>query len=97
MGVVGGDVVVFAGVDDDPGGRADPAREELVDEGAAHIDVAEDDTVDRVVQDHVQPLPRLAAISGMQRPEHSWSAGCSVLFSLRRRGRAHHLKLACVA
>jgi hypothetical protein len=54
--VGGGQVVVFAGVDDDAGVGIDHAREELVDEGALHVDVAEDDAVHRVVEHHVQPL-----------------------------------------
>ena len=56
IGVGGGQVVVFAGVDDDAGIGIDHAREKLVDEGALHVDVAEDDAVHRVVEHHVEPL-----------------------------------------
>ncbi len=55
-GVGGGEVVVLAGVDDDPGARVDLAREPLVDEGPDRVDVAEEDPVHRVVQHHVEPL-----------------------------------------
>ena len=58
VSVGGGQVVVFAGVDDDAGVGIDHAREELVDEGALHVDVAKDDAVHRVVEHHVQPLHR---------------------------------------
>ena len=57
-GVGGGQVVVLAGVDDDAGARDDPPRDVLVDEGAAHVDVAEEDPVHRVVEEHVEPLDR---------------------------------------
>ena len=57
-GVGGGEVVVLAGVDDDAGARDDPAREVLIDEGAPHVDVAEEDAVHGVVEQHVEPLDR---------------------------------------
>ncbi len=49
-------VVVLAGVDDDAGARDEPPRDVLVDEGAAHVDVAKEDAVHRVVEQHVEPL-----------------------------------------
>ena len=55
-GVGGGEVVVLAGVDDDPGPRVDLPAEALVDEGADRVDVAEEDAVHRVVEHHVEPL-----------------------------------------
>ena len=55
-GVGGGEVVVLAGVDDDPGAGVDLAAEALVDEGADRVDVAEEDPVHRVVEHHVEPL-----------------------------------------
>ena len=55
-GVGGGEVVVLAGVDDDPGAGVDLAAEPLVDEGADRVDVAEEDPVHRVVEHHVEPL-----------------------------------------
>ena len=54
--VGGGEVVVLAGVDDDPGAGVDLAAEALVDEGADRVDVAEEDAVHRVVEHHVEPL-----------------------------------------
>ena len=54
--VGGGEVVVLAGVDDDPGAGVDLAAEALVDEGAHRVDVAEEDPVHRVVEHHVEPL-----------------------------------------
>ena len=55
-GVGGGEVVVLAGVDDDPGAGVHHPAEPLVDEGALRVDVAEEDPVHRVVEHHVQPL-----------------------------------------
>ena len=55
-GVGGGQVVVLAGVDDDPGAGVDLAGEALVDEGADRVDVAEEDPVHRVVEHHVEAL-----------------------------------------
>ena len=55
-GVGGREVVVLAGVDDDPGPGVDLAAEALVDEGADRVDVAEEDPVHRVVEHHVEPL-----------------------------------------
>ncbi len=55
-GVRGGEVVVLAGVDDDPGAGVHHPAEPLVDEGALRVDVAEEDPVHRVVEHHVQPL-----------------------------------------
>ena len=55
-GVGGGEVVVLAGVDDDPGAGVHHPAEPLVDEGAPRVDVAEEDPVHRVVEHHVQPL-----------------------------------------
>ena len=55
-GVGGGEVVVLAGVDDDPGAGVHLAGEALVDEGADRVDVAEQDPVHRVVEHHVEPL-----------------------------------------
>ncbi len=57
-GVGGRQVVVLAGVDDDAGARDEPARDVLVDEGPAHVDVAEEDPVHGVVEEHVEPLDR---------------------------------------
>ena len=51
-------VVVLAGVDDDAGARDEPPRHVLIDEGAAHVDVAKEDAVHRVVEEHVEPLDR---------------------------------------
>ena len=53
-----GDVVVLAGVDDDLREGADAAREVLVAERALHVDVAEEDPVHGVVEQHVEPLVR---------------------------------------
>ena len=55
-GVGRGQVVVLAGVDDDPRAGVDLAAEALVDEGAHRVDVAEEDPVHRVVEHHVEPL-----------------------------------------
>jgi hypothetical protein len=55
-GVRGGEVVVLARVDDDPGTRVDLAGEALVDERAHRVDVAEQDAVHGVVEHHVEPL-----------------------------------------
>ena len=54
--VCGGQVVVLAGVDDDPGTGVDLAAEALVDERADRVDVAEEDAVHRVVEHHVEAL-----------------------------------------
>ena len=54
--VGGGQVVVLAGVDDDPGAGVHLPAEPLVDEGPDRVDVAEQDPVHRVVEHHVQPL-----------------------------------------
>ena len=54
--VGGREVVVLAGVDDDPGPGVHLAGEPLVDEGADRVDVAEEDPVHRVVEHHVEPL-----------------------------------------
>ena len=56
--VGGRQVVVLAGVDDDPAARVELPREVLVDERALHVDVAEQDPVHRVVEQHVEPLER---------------------------------------
>jgi hypothetical protein len=50
------EVVVLAGVDDDPRPRVDLAREPLVHKGSDRVDVAEEDAVHRVVEHHVEPL-----------------------------------------
>ncbi len=55
-GVVGGQIVVLAGVDDDAGISVDNAGEELVHDGALHVDVAEQNAVQSVVQHDVQTL-----------------------------------------
>src|SRR5665647_480959 len=55
-GVGRGEVVVLAGVDDDAGAGVDQAAEVLVDEGALHVDVAEDDAIHAVVEHHVEAL-----------------------------------------
>ena len=55
-GIRGREVVVLAGVDDDPGAGVHLAAEALVDEGADRVDVAEEDAVHRVVEHHVEPL-----------------------------------------
>ena len=55
-GVGRGQVVVLAGVDDDPGAGVHLAAEPLVDEGADRVDVAEEDAVHRVVEHHVEAL-----------------------------------------
>jgi hypothetical protein len=48
----------------------DPPREVLIDEGALHVDVAEEDAVHRVVEEHVEALhAAIHAISLMQRPD----------------------------
>jgi hypothetical protein len=68
-GVGRGQVVVLAGVDHDARARVEHAREVLVDERALHVDVAEEDAVHRVVEQHVEPLERgHRAISGMHSP-----------------------------
>ena len=54
--VRGGQVVVLAGVDDDPGAGVHLTGEVLVDEGADRVDVAEEDPVHGVVEHHVQTL-----------------------------------------
>ena len=51
-------VVVLAGVDDDAGPGVDHPAELLVDERPVHVDVAEEDSVHRVVQHHVEALER---------------------------------------
>ena len=54
--VRGGQVVVLAGVDDDPGPGVHLAGESLVHEGPDRVDVPEQDPVHRVVEHHVQPV-----------------------------------------
>ena len=55
-GVVGGQVVILTGVDDDAGIAVDDAGEVLVNDGALHVDIAEQDAVQSVVQHDVQTL-----------------------------------------
>ena len=55
-GVVGGQIVVLTGVDDHAGIAVDHAGEVLVHDGALHVDVAEQDAVQSVVEHHVQAL-----------------------------------------
>jgi hypothetical protein len=57
-GVGGREIVVLAGVDNNPGLGVEHARKMLVDERAAHVDVAEKNPVHRVVEQHVEPLER---------------------------------------
>lgn len=54
--VVGGQIVILTGVDDNAGIAVDDTGEVLVHDGALHIDVAEQDAVQRVVQHDVQTL-----------------------------------------
>ena len=55
-GVVGGQVVILTGVDDNAGIAVDDTGEVLVDDGTLHVDIAEQDAVQSVVQHHVQTL-----------------------------------------
>ena len=55
-GVVSRQVVVLTGVDDDARIAVDDAGEVLVDDRALHVDVAEQDAVESVVQHNVQTL-----------------------------------------
>ena len=67
--VGGGEIVVLAGVDDDPGAGVHLPGEALVDECAHRVDVAEEDPVHRVVQHHVQPVqPRQRGDLGHAQP-----------------------------
>ena len=54
--IVGGQVVILAGVDDHAGITVDDAGEILVDDGALHIDVAEQNAVEGIVEHHIQTL-----------------------------------------
>ena len=54
--VGGRQVVVLARVDDDAGPGDEPPRHVLIDERPAHVDVAKEDPVHRVVEQHVEPL-----------------------------------------
>ena len=51
-------VVVLSGVDDHSCKSVDDPREELVYEGPLHVDVPEEDTVEGVVEHHVESLER---------------------------------------
>ena len=44
----------LAFIADDAGGSIDAAREKLVDQCAAHIDIAKDNAIQRVVEHHIQ-------------------------------------------
>ena len=55
-----GQVVVLAGVDDDPGATVDHAAHVLVAERPLRVDVAKEDPVHRVVQHQIEPLERPA-------------------------------------
>ena len=55
-GVVSGQVVILTGVDDDAGVAVDDTGEVLIHDGALHVDVAEQDAVQSVVQHDVQTL-----------------------------------------
>ena len=52
----GREIVVLARIDDDAAAGVEHPREVLVDERTLHVDVAEQDTVHRVVEQHVEPL-----------------------------------------
>ena len=54
VGVGGGQVVVLAGIDDDAGKAVDDTAEVLVNQRALHVDVAEQDAVQCVVEHHVE-------------------------------------------
>jgi hypothetical protein len=56
--VGGRQVIVLAGVDDDAAPGDDAARDVLIDERPAHVDVAKEDPVHRVVEQHVEPFDR---------------------------------------
>ena len=56
IGVGGGQIVVFARVDDNASKAVDYAREILVNQCALHIDVAEQNTVEGIVKHHIEPL-----------------------------------------
>ena len=57
-GIGCGQVVVLAGIDDDSCKSVDDPREELVNESPLHVDVPEEDTVEGVVEHHVESLER---------------------------------------
>ena len=52
--VGGGQIVVLTRVDDDAGKAIDDAAHVLVDERALHVDVAEENAVEGIVQHHIQ-------------------------------------------
>ena len=54
--VVGGQIVILTGVDNHAGIAVDHAGEILVNDGTLHIDVAEQNAVQRIVQHHIQTL-----------------------------------------
>lgn len=54
--VVGGQIVILTGVDDNAGVAVDNTGEVLVYDGALHVDVAEQDAVERIVQHNIQAL-----------------------------------------
>ena len=54
--VVGGQIVVLTGVDDNAGITVDNTGEVLVNDGTLHIDVAEQDAVESIVQHNIQAL-----------------------------------------
>ena len=49
-------VVVLAGVYDDPGIGVYHPREVLIHESALHVDVPEQDAVHGIIEHHIQPL-----------------------------------------
>ena len=57
-GIGGGEVVVLAGVDDYASKTVDDARKGLVDERSLHVDVAEQDAVQGVVEYHIKTFQR---------------------------------------
>ena len=54
--IVGGQIVVLTGIDDNAGITIDDTREVLVNDGTLHVDVTEQDAVQRVVQHNIQTL-----------------------------------------
>lgn len=54
--IVGGQIVILTGVDDNAGVAVDNTGEVLVYDGALHVDVAEQDAVERIVQHNIQAL-----------------------------------------
>ena len=56
VGIGRGQIVVFAGVDDNSGIGIDHAGKELVEKSPPHVDVTEDNPVHGVVEHHIQPF-----------------------------------------